>query len=238
MIGHHERVSLLATVAAAVDLAPDVVEVAGDCEWRPGGRWRQPVNAVSSFAYGIGAVALARSVRRGDLRPSGATLAALVATVGVGSVWYHAAPGPVAQLAHDLPLLGTVGFLADRHLRRAGLVGRAPTAAGAGRVAVGPAVAVLGGLAFAAVVPAAVNVLVGAAVVAVGAGEAVSRRRGRAAVWDGPLLVVGLGAVAAWVAGRGGSPACDPTSLLQPHALWHVGSALAIVLWSRRALAV
>lgn len=49
-----------------------------------------------------------------------------------------------------------------------------------------------------------------------------------------PALVAGATAVAGLVAyalGRTGSPTCDPTSLVQPHALWHVLMACALAAW-------
>lgn len=48
------------------------------------------------------------------------------------------------------------------------------------------------------------------------------------------LLVTGAlaaVAVAAYGAGRTGSPLCDPESVLQPHGLWHLSGAAALALW-------
>jgi hypothetical protein len=42
-----------------------------------------------------------------------------------------------------------------------------------------------------------------------------------AALWMAPAVV-------AYMAGRTGSPLCDPASLWQPHALWHALSAVAL----------
>lgn len=50
------------------------------------------------------------------------------------------------------------------------------------------------------------------------------------------LLALGVAvgaAVVAYLAGRTGSPICEPTSVLQPHGVWHAGSALALALWGR-----
>lgn len=44
----------------------------------------------------------------------------------------------------------------------------------------------------------------------------------------GAALVSGL---TAYALGRTGSPACDPTSLVQPHAAWHVLMAVALGAW-------
>ena len=44
----------------------------------------------------------------------------------------------------------------------------------------------------------------------------------------GAALVAGL---TAYALGRTGSPACDPTSLVQPHAAWHALMAVALGAW-------
>jgi hypothetical protein len=41
---------------------------------------------------------------------------------------------------------------------------------------------------------------------------------------------------ACWWAGRSASPLCDPDSLLQPHAAWHVLGAAALGAWAAAAL--
>ena len=71
--------------------------------------------------------------------------------------------------------------------------------------------------------------LVLAGVVPVAAGP-VRRWRGRA----GKVLAISvLLAASAYVAGRTGSPLCAPDSLWQPHAAWHVLTALSAVLLAR-----
>jgi hypothetical protein len=49
-----------------------------------------------------------------------------------------------------------------------------------------------------------------------------------AAATAGAALAVG---VASYVLGRSGGPLCDPESLLQPHAVWHVATAVAAAAW-------
>jgi hypothetical protein len=41
---------------------------------------------------------------------------------------------------------------------------------------------------------------------------------------------------ACWWLGRTASPWCDPDSLLQPHAAWHLLGAAALACWARAAL--
>lgn len=221
-----------ALVLALDPLGP--VDAVGDCEWRPGGPWRQPVNAASSLAYVVVAADLARRVVRGGLRRPGAVLAGLVALEGAGSLWYHAGSGPGAQLLHDLPLLGTVGFLAGRHLDRAA---EAAGRSGRARWAAAPVVLVVAGGLLGVVAPGAVPALIAATVATVAGAEVLARSRGGAPVWDRALLGLAAAAGLAWLAGRGDSPLCDPGSVLQPHALWHVGTALVLAGWARRALA-
>jgi hypothetical protein len=38
--------------------------------------------------------------------------------------------------------------------------------------------------------------------------------------------------VAAYLLGRTGGPLCRPESLLQPHALWHLLTAVAMAAWA------
>jgi hypothetical protein len=70
----------------------------------------------------------------------------------------------------------------------------------------------------------------------------VARRVGRArltpaglAAYRAALAATAAGA-ACWWAGRTVSPWCDPDSLLQPHAAWHLLGALALACWAKAAL--
>jgi len=70
----------------------------------------------------------------------------------------------------------------------------------------------------------------------------VARRVGRApparewrASYPVALATAAAGA-ACWWLGRTASPWCDPDSLLQPHAAWHVLGAAALGAWSLAGL--
>jgi hypothetical protein len=69
------------------------------------------------------------------------------------------------------------------------------------------------------------------------------RRGGRTAWPRGSRVAYRLALAAAaagaacWWLGRTGGPWCDPDSLLQGHAAWHVLTALALAGWGRAALA-
>jgi hypothetical protein len=73
-------------------------------------------------------------------------------------------------------------------------------------------------------------------IVAVGvvyaAGLVLSARRQRLSAWVAPAGVFAL-ALAAYAAGRSGSPLCRPDSLWQYHGVWHVLSAAAAGLAAR-----
>jgi hypothetical protein len=50
-----------------------------------------------------------------------------------------------------------------------------------------------------------------------------------------PLVALAVGA-GAYLLGRSGSPACDPTSPWQWHAVWHGAVAVAVATWTERTL--
>ena len=58
--------------------------------------------------------------------------------------------------------------------------------------------------------------------------------RDRSAATVGPLLLLASVAVFGRLGATGG-PLCNPDSLLQPHAVWHLGSALAVTWWAMGA---
>ncbi|OBF98692.1 hypothetical protein A5790_02485 [Mycobacterium sp. 852002-51152_SCH6134967] len=61
----------------------------------------------------------------------------------------------------------------------------------------------------------------------------VGSARGRRSVWVAAAVVFALG-LAAYAAGRTGSPLCRPDSLWQYHGLWHVlsGAAAGLAAWA------
>jgi hypothetical protein len=54
---------------------------------------------------------------------------------------------------------------------------------------------------------------------------------GRRVIYRAALVAAAAGA-ACWWAGRTASPLCDPDSLLQPHAAWHLLGAAALAAWA------
>jgi hypothetical protein len=205
-----------------------------DCEERDDWFFSQDVNAWTSLAYVAVGVAIALVVVRRRAPRSFIALGAVTALEGIGSMLYHGAKGDLAQLLHDVALVGVLGFVAGWHVGR--LFDPPAERAGAGAL-VGLSSGLVVGSAMWAAAPGATNVaVVCLAAVLIGA-ELCARRRRLPPVWNAPLLVVAGVAAVAWVAGTPGSPLCDEHSWLQPHALWHVLTALVVFAWMGRAWA-
>lgn len=202
-----------------------------DCEEWGSGLLGQPVAAATSLAYVLAGLVVVWLVARGRWSRSFAWFGAAVAVEGVGSVAFHGEGGDVAQVLHDAPLLGMLGFVAGWHVARV-IAPIDPSRAGLGGVvglwigvAVGAGAALVGAPATFSAVP----------VVVIVAAELVARRRGATPVWTPSLLVLlGVAGVSWWL-GSTGSPLCDPSSVAQPHGSWHVVSAVVAVTWVDRA---
>ncbi|MDM8086145.1 hypothetical protein QUV83_15335 [Cellulomonas cellasea] len=153
---------------------------------------------------------------------STAAYAALVASIGVGSVVQHGPDPAWSDVAHDLPLLATLAFVAADSVadltgrRRAWWWWAAPSVALVPLIAAAP---VSGDVAQGVAATAAVGLTLARAV-------AVPRRRARIA-WSIGLL--GVGGVIG-VLTRAGGPWCAPGSLWQGHGAWHLLAATALVV--------
>ena len=179
---------------------------AADCELIGPGFLSQPLNSITTLAFVAAGVMVAR---RPSLRWIGA---GLVAT-GVGSFLFHGPMPTGSQWAHDVTLAWLVLLVAG--------LGRSwePYT----RL---PGLAVLG--VFLAVVPQAADpIAVALTVVAV----VLILTDDQSMATVGPMALLGTTAII----GRLGAtdwPLCDPESLLQTHALWHVGAAVAVAWWA------
>lgn len=91
-----------------------------DCEALREGWLGQPVNSLSSLAYLVAGVAVARN--RGAAAP-----AAALAAVGLGSLLYHGPMPPMAELLHDASVVALLVALV--HVVWRGRVGRPPALA-------------------------------------------------------------------------------------------------------------
>lgn len=193
----------------------------------------QPANAVSSVAYvAAGLWLLARATRHGGAEARTQAVYGLALTsVGVGSIAFHGPQPAGARLVHDLTIAAVFAVVAGRGARV--LLGRSEQ--------VGLLIAA--GLTAIAGVVMAARPDAGPPVNAVLAGSAVAMetrlhwtgRRPRRA----RLLGVAAGALVAGgvvnALGRTGGPWCDPTSLFQGHAMWHLLTAAALGLYGLAA---
>ena len=174
-----------------------------DCERILEGFLTQPANALTSLGF-IAAGLLVARTRRHEVA------AALVAT-GVGSFLFHGPMPPGSDWAHDTSLawlLVAVGLSDTRLQKFSGW----PAAA---------LIGVLLGLA-----PGAADGLAALAAVATIAAVLWRQRTGRTFA---ALAVLGLGAAVGRLSATGG-PWCDPDTLLQGHAFWHLAAATSPLL--------
>ncbi len=181
-----------------------------DCE-RIGTGWLgQPVNSLTSLIFvAAGAMIVSR-------RPERAWVGVAVAATGIGSFLFHGPMPEGSQLAHDVSLawlLATVPAVGTRWARWIVLPGL---------VVIGAFLALAPSLAdplFVALTATALIVLV---------------RRDRSVATIGPLALLITSSIVGRL-GATGWPLCDPDSLFQPHALWHLGAAAAVTWWALAA---
>lgn len=203
-----------------------------DCEHIGAGLLNQPVNAWSSVAYVVfGLWLVVRSIRtRGAETPVEIAYGAALASIGIGSVAFHGPVPPGARLMHDLTIAAALTVIASRSvgtLREWTPWGVLATS--------GVIVAIIG--AVMAVAPDAGNMMTGAVGVAAVASEVVLYRTGRqrfsSRVAKILATTVGLliGAAVINVLGRTGGPLCDPESVFQGHAVWHILTAASFMLY-------
>lgn len=193
--------------------------MANACElYRDSGLFGQPANSVTSLAFVVCGVAIAADWKRTCRR---SPYALLVIAVGAGSLVQHG-PNPDWQAyAHDLPLATLLAYVA---VDAASDVLRRDVSAAwwlAVPVAMIPIVAVG---------PTVSSITQGAlGAVAVGFNLLRARRRPRLrSTLIGSMMVLGAGALVGTISDR--TSLCQPSSLVQGHAFWHVMAALALWL--------
>ena len=207
-----------------------------DCEDIGAGLINQPANAWSSAAYVVfGLWLVVRSLRnRSPETPVEIAYGAALASIGIGSVAFHGPVPPGARLMHDLTIAAALTVIAARS---AGSLRKWT----AWRVLAtsGIIVTIVG--AVMAVAPDVGNMLTGAVGVAAVASEVVLYRTGRrrfsSRVAKILATTIGLliGAAVINVLGRTGGPLCDPESVFQGHAVWHVLTAASFMLYGYAA---
>jgi hypothetical protein len=216
-------VALALSAAAGWPGAPNacVADNACFCEAFHAGWIRQPVNTLSNFGFiavGLALAARARSARA-------VILACIIALLGPSSMAFHASMTAWGGVVDMLCMYLFIGFAAAHD---AGLLW--PSGARAFNLAYAPIGLLLGALQFALphLGPPAFAVLV-AAFLSV---ETLVRLRDAAPERDRRWLAGAFGCFAAafalWLPSHYTTGAlCSPASLLQPHAAWHLFSALA-----------
>ena len=196
----------------------------GDCESVGSGWLAQPANAVSSLAFAVVGLLLVPWA----LSPAGRErvirmliVAGLVVT-GLGSFMYHGPQGSGSQLSHDLSFLLVLVILSAANLA-AGMAWSDRTLAAA-TLGLAAAFTIL---LFA--VPTATNIAAAGAIALIVAGDVVVHRLGsRHLPWYAVAVASVALAVPIYAASRTGGWWCDPASILQGHAAWHILGSVAI----------
>jgi hypothetical protein len=190
-----------------------------DCEAVRDGWLAQPVNTWSSGAYLLAAAYLVvrhRALLAGALSTTPAVLA--LGAVAIGSILYHGPQPTWADAVHDASITLLLGTLAGR--------GGADGSLGSRHRRTLP-VAVVAAAVLVIAVPSSVAAVHGAlaGLVAIRKVRTVRRHRLEPAA---QLALVALAAgIVLFAVGRTGGPLCEPGSLAQPHAGWHVATAIA-----------
>jgi len=195
-----------------------------DCEIVGGGWLVQPINAWSSLAYAAVGMVLITSTPQAP--PSDRTLrvafGVLMVATGIGSFLYHGPQPAAAGFAHDITFLAMLWFLilmnpaaAYRIPRRHAWIALASVAAAASVVLIAS--------------PDSTNVLTGISIVALITSDLLLRRIGGVnGRWYAAALILFGASLTFNVLGRSGTATCDPDTLIQFHALWHILSAAAL----------
>lgn len=177
-----------------------------DCERIVNSLIGQPANTLSTLAFFAAAVVISR---RRDL----IWIAVAVAATGAGSFLFHGPMAPGAIWVHDTTLVWLIAIIVgwnrpwERWTRLPGLALLGVVFASAPVVADPLAIALTAAAVVLIIIP------------------------DRSLHTLGPLGLLAAAAVIGRLGATGG-PLCDPNSLLQPHALWHITAAAAVTWWT------
>lgn len=234
-------VCLLAASLAFGWLGPDVGRGGSFCEAARDALIKQPANTLSNLGFVIAGLAAAWHVSRrgsGTMSASlGTAYAVVVVLLGPGSAAMHASQSALGGHLDVYSMYLLAGFVFSYAAARllalpaAGFVGVFVVVLGLCTIAEFtsadvPVVMTTGNAVFAAL-------LLGGLVL-----ELVLSRRSTNASrldlrWGLASVVTLLVAFAIWNTGKDGGVLCDPHSLLQPHAVWHLLDAVAAWLLFR-----
>jgi hypothetical protein len=222
--------TLLLVGAAKGWLGPDVDRGGFFCEAERDCLLKQPANSLSNLGFVVAGLAIAWHARRpeGQLaRPRLATLMAVVVTLlGPASMAMHATESALGGRLDMLSMYLVAGFATAYAVMR--LVGGGVVLAGTvfvGLVVLCEVVATAGSV---PVVGHAGNAVFALLLVTTAAIELALRSRcerdDRWGYWAVGVMVAAFGI---WLLSHDGGLLCDPHSLLQGHAVWHLLSAVA-----------
>ena len=165
----------------------------------------QPVNSVTSLAFVAGGVLII-------IRSPMTWVGVASITTGIGSFLFHGPMPPYGEWVHDLTLAWLLLVVAAQ--------GRSWE-----RWAHIPGLIVVGAL---ALIPGAADLAgVGLAALAI----ILLLLSDRTMSTLGPLALLVTVAIIGRLGSTGGR-LCDPSSIWQPHGLWHVGAATAVTWWA------
>lgn len=197
---------------------------AGDCERCRHGIIAQPVNTVSSLAFCLAGLVVARRAgARGEAAGAERALGWSAVAAGLGSVAYHGPGTRAGQILHDASLLTMLGTLIAADMART--TRHSPPPALLGALPVGATVLAASRWSLTAQVVLGA-VAAGAEVARVRASRASASTRRRAAA---EAIVASAGAIGHTL-GRTDGPLCRPESPFQAHAAWHTAMATVLVL--------
>jgi hypothetical protein len=179
-----------------------------DCELIRDAWLAQPANAWSSAAFLVAAAWVGAGRTAG-----GAVGAVALALVAVGSAAYHGPQPGWAEPVHDASIVLLLGVVLVQRVEPSW---KRPAAALSGTAAV------------VALLAPGLDVVAQAAVaLALAVAEIRRWRAGRTSPSDRVALVALAVGALLFALGRTGGPLCDPETVVQPHAGWHVAAAVA-----------
>ena len=204
--------------------APTLPLGAADCEALGSGWLVQPINAWSSLAFTVVGVVLV--VSASHVSPRERTLripfGVLMTVTGVGSFLYHGPQPAAAGFVHDISFLAMLWFLIIMNPASPYGVSRQAAWFALGGATVAASVIVIAG-------PSSANVLTGISIVALLASDVLMHRIGGInGRWYAAAVLLFASSLVVNLLGRSGAATCDPESVIQFHALWHMLSAAAL----------
>ena len=219
-------------------LGPDVGRGASFCEAARDALVKQPANTFSNLGFVIAGLAAAWHVSRrgsGTMSASlGTAYAVLVVLLGPGSAAMHASQSAIGGHLDVYSMYLLASFVMACAARLLAL----PAAGFAGLFAASLGVCTIAEFTSAdvPVVMTAGNAVFALLLLTGLAMEVVLRTRGANQLdlrWGIASVATLLVAFTIWNTGKDGGPLCEPQSLLQPHAAWHLLDAVAAWLLFR-----